>query len=81
MNREGTMMNQADMVLNHLTTRGPITSMEAMEMYGIMRLGARIYDLKCSGFAIKKEMAEDKNRYGDPVRYARYSLQEGSEQS
>ena len=74
-------MNQIDTVLNHLTTRGPITQREAMEFYGIMRLGARIYDLKCAGFAIKKEMVEDKNRYGDPVRYAKYSLREGSEQS
>jgi hypothetical protein len=74
-------VNQIDTVLNHLTTRGPLSAKEAMEFYGIMRLGARIYDLKCAGFAIKKEMVGGKNRYGDPVRYAKYSLQKGSEQS
>ena len=74
-------MNQIDTVLNHLTTRGPITPKEAIELYGVLRLGARIYDLKSMGFAIKRELVEDTNRYGNTVRYARYSLQEGGEQS
>ena len=39
-------MTQNEAVLRHLLDNGGITSLEAMERYGIMRLGARIYDLK-----------------------------------
>ena len=75
-------MNQIETVLNHLTTRGPITPREAIELYGILRLGARIYDLKQMGFVIQRQLVEDTNRYGNTVRYARYSLiqAEGKEQ-
>ena len=34
--------------------------------------GARISDLTRSGFPITKETVKDKNRYGEPVHYARY---------
>lgn len=39
-------MTQNEEVLRHLLVNGSITSREAMEKYGIMRLGARIYELK-----------------------------------
>lgn len=39
-------MRQNEEILRHLLTYGKITSLEAMNKYGIMRLGARIYDLK-----------------------------------
>ena len=41
-----------------------------------MRLGARIFDLKREGYAIKKEMETSKNRYGEDTSYARYRLVE-----
>jgi hypothetical protein len=31
----------------------PITSLEALRLYGIFRLASRIHDLKKNGFAIK----------------------------
>lgn len=39
-------MTQNEQVLRHLLENKKITSLEAIELYGIMRLGARIYDLK-----------------------------------
>ena len=39
-------MTQNEEILRHLLTYGKITSLEAMNKYRIMRLGARIYDLK-----------------------------------
>lgn len=33
-------------VLNHLKKKGSITALEAFKKYGIMRLSARIYDLR-----------------------------------
>lgn len=67
-------MSHNEMILNHLKTRGSITPLEAINEYGILRLGARIYDLKDEGWPIKTVMETSKNRFGVPVRYARYSL-------
>jgi hypothetical protein len=39
-----------------------------------MRLASRITDLKQQGYEIRKTMENNKNRYGDVVRYARYTL-------
>ena len=62
------------MVLQHLKLYGSITPKDAMNIYGIMRLGARIYDLKGEGYQIAKEMECGINRFGRPVAYARYLL-------
>ena len=55
---------------------GRISPVEAMQDLGCMRLGARVYDLKRDGYAIKKEMETSKNRYGEDTSYARYRLVE-----
>lgn len=39
-----------------------------------MRLASRIKDLKNDGYSIKKEMVESKNRWGEIVRFAKYTL-------
>ena len=39
-------MTQTDRVLRHLQDYGSISPHEALAEYGIMRLGARIWDLK-----------------------------------
>ena len=51
-------------------------SLEAMQEYGIMRLASRITDLKKAGYPIRREMVSRKNRYGETVSFARYSLAE-----
>ena len=48
------MMSQCNRVLQHLQAYGSITPLEAMQEYGIMRLGARIYDLKKMGYSIDR---------------------------
>jgi len=53
---------------------GSITSWEAMQEYGIMRLASRITDLKRAGIPIKREMVTQKNRHGESVTFARYHL-------
>lgn len=67
---------QTNQVLRHLRTRGALTQREAMNLYGIMRLGARVYDLRCRGYNIVRDMERSVNRYGRPVRYAVYRLKE-----
>lgn len=69
-------MNQNEKILRHLREIGNITPMEAMAQYGIMRLGARIWDLKHQGFNITAQLVAGRNRYGEPTRWSSYRLEE-----
>ena len=69
-------MKQCEIVLRHMEELGSITSLEAMQEYGIMRLASRITDLKKAGYQIRREMVTRKNRYGETVTFARYSIAE-----
>lgn len=56
---------------------GSITSLEAMQDYGIMRLASRVSDLKKMGYPVQKETVKGKNRYGEQTSFARYSIAQG----
>jgi len=47
-----------------------------MHEYGIMRLAARICEMKSDGVSIKSELVKGKNRYGEPISYSKYTLNE-----
>lgn len=68
------MKTQCDRILEHLIKYGSISSMEAITLYGIMRLASRISDLKKRGYLIVGEMETAKNRFGETVSYKRYRL-------
>lgn len=70
-------MTQCERVLKHMEQHETITTMEAIEELGIMRLGARIWDLKHNGHDIRRKMVTGKNRHGETVRYAEYRLIRG----
>ena len=53
---------------------GPITPREALERFGCFRLAARIGELKEAGLPIQTEYICERNRYGEAVRFARYSI-------
>lgn len=55
---------------------GSITSLEAVNEYGIMRLASRINDLKAQGIAIVSEVKTGKNRYGEDTHFSVYKLKE-----
>ena len=67
-------MTQTERIIRHLEVFGSITSLEAMQEYGIMRLASRISDLKKVGVPIRSEMVKSRNRYGEGTSYVRYSL-------
>lgn len=67
-------MSQNGRIIDYLTRNGSITQLDAMKDLGIMRLGARVFDLKERGYNIQTVMVEDLNRFGEPTRYARYYL-------
>jgi len=61
-------MNQTDAVLLHIKTIGPIDPMTALRQYGVMRLAARVQDLRDAGMRIKTIMVYAPNG----KRYATY---------
>ena len=67
---------QIERILSWLETEKTITTAEAMTELGIYRLASRINDLRRRGYAIKKETVKGKNRFGETVRFAQYSLME-----
>ena len=67
-------MTQSQVILEHLKKHGSITQKEAIDNYGIMRLGARIWDLKRQGHVISTERETGVNRYGGKTAYARYRM-------
>ena len=67
-------MTHSELILQHLQTCGSITPREADELFGCMRLGARIYDLKRQGYPIISERVEGVNRRGDKCHWARYRM-------
>ena len=50
------MKSQCESILEHLNTYGSITPMEALNLYGCFRLGARVWELKARGHAIDSEL-------------------------
>jgi len=67
-------MSQRMKVLRFLREVGPITPLDAIKEFGIMRLAARIWELRKEGYKIIKTTATSKNRFGEEVRFARYTL-------
>lgn len=72
--RREAELTQCNLILSHLREHGSITPLEAMREYGIMRLGARVWDLKKQGYKIGMSRESGLNRYGESTSYARYTL-------
>ena len=67
-------MNKTRALLEHLQTRGSITSMEAIDRYGATRLSAIIFNLRKRGYDIDAVECVCKDRFGNTCRYAKYVL-------
>jgi len=63
-------MSQRLQILSHLRRR-PITALQALNLYGSMRLAARVDELRASGHSILTTMVDIKGK-----RVARYSMGE-----
>ena len=50
--------NQSAAILEYLQSGATLTPLEALDRFGSMRLGARIYDLKKQGHPIKVRIIE-----------------------
>ncbi len=63
------MNSQNKQILNHLESGKTITPIDALNLFGCFRLGARIHDLKSEGYDIKSEIKSVNGK-----RFAEYSL-------
>lgn len=61
---------QQEKILEHMRDRGGITPLEALDLYGCFRLGARIYDLRRRGYTIISRMVSG----AEGKKFSEYSL-------
>lgn len=74
-------MTKTQAVLDWLKTHASISSMEAIQSFGATRLSAIIFNLKRKGYDIETVMVEGTDRFGNPMRYARYYLRDSNQTS
>lgn len=70
---------QTTKVRNHLIRFGIITDAQARDLYGISRLSGVIYKLRYKiepYMKIRTEMVYGRNRFGQPVQYGKYILED-----
>jgi hypothetical protein len=63
-------MTQTQQILNHLQEGKSITPLEALQLYGCLRLGARIYNIKKLGYEVNTKI----KAVGQHKHVAEYSL-------
>lgn len=67
-------LTQCERILKYIEEQGSITQLDAFNEFGCMRLASRMSDLKKMGYNVTKKTEKKKNRYGDTVTYARYTI-------
>lgn len=67
------MKSQNKQILEYLKNGNSITPIEALNLFGSFRLGARIKNLRDDGHNIITELVKDGNK-----KYAKYSLNMGA---
>lgn len=75
MTGEEVRTNQCRRVLEFMRQHGSITHRQAEDELDIMRLAARIFDIRSRlGIEIESRPARGTNRFGEPTRWTVYSL-------
>lgn len=67
-------MTQGERVIEYIRRFGSITPLEAFYDLGITKLATRVSELKKDGYVFKQEYEKSQNRFGEPVHYMRYFL-------
>lgn len=68
-------MTQKQQIIKYLYDFGSITPMQAFSDLGITKLATRVSEMKKDGVEFKTTTIKAKNRYGKPVRFAKYELE------
>lgn len=74
------MSKQRERVLNHLKTGQPLNRLGAWTLIGVIEAPARICELRKAGWPIVTEMVKVRNRYGEIVKVAQWTLPPNSTQ-
>lgn len=69
-------ITQQQMILEWMYEHGSITPLDAINELGVMRLSARISDLRKRGWNIESKTVAVKNRRGKTCHVKQYSLNE-----
>lgn len=72
--REPQAGSQESKILTHLSDRGPLTALDSLNLYGVMRLAAVVFNLRKAGHDVVTEMVPIEGRDGTAKKIARYSL-------
>ena len=72
--KQENKMSQNKAILNHLLSGKTISQLEATQQYGVLRLGAIIFNLRKDGHIISTEQVCKPNRYGNISHFAIYKL-------
>lgn len=67
-------MSQNAKILAHMKRGLTITPLQALDLFGCMRLSARIDELEEMGYSVYRVWVTVKNREGKMVKVRRYSL-------
>lgn len=67
-------VSQCNKILAYIRKHGSITPLDALREFGCMRLASRMSDLKRRGYTVKSVMESSKNKNGESVSYARYTI-------
>lgn len=66
-----TTASQNAMILRHLKRGRTLTTLEALRLFGCIRLPARVHDLKSDGHPITKTMVERNDKWVAQYRLKR----------
>lgn len=67
-------VTRKDRVLDAMRGHGSISPWYAINHLGNTRLAATIFDLKKDGHEITSEIVAGTNKFGDEIKYAKYTL-------
>ena len=76
-----TRPTQSERVKKYMEDFGSITQLDAIRDLGVLRLSARIMELKQSGLPIEGKFEKVKNRYGEEVQVKRYMIAEAEKEA
>lgn len=64
---------KTEKILHYLQENKTLTSIQAIEMFGSTRLASIIFNLRRHGEPIETVMVDGNDRYGNNIRFARYT--------
>ena len=74
-------MTQQERILKYLSGGQTLTRLNAWDELGILEAPARISELRAKGHKIKSKFVPVKNRYGDKVAIAEWTMEAGNVES